>query len=170
MADSLASRLRRPGGGPCPLYNRNTLPTVRMPPACEGRERGRWGLRDLARAGWRTSTGFQGSIGSLPRGSTGSLMKNCPPSLPNVLTLLRILLVPVFVDVDFLASHGGAALLASTIFVWAAVTDELDGALARTWGSTSRFGQVIDARLKGSPEFASGAGWRPRATFRSMFL
>ncbi|MCL5799689.1 MAG: CDP-diacylglycerol--glycerol-3-phosphate 3-phosphatidyltransferase [Gammaproteobacteria bacterium] len=71
-------------------------------------------------------------------------MTSRPPSLPNLLTLLRILLVPVFLAVDFLASPGWAGPLAATVFALAAVTDGLDGALARRWGSTSRFGAVVD--------------------------
>ncbi len=71
-------------------------------------------------------------------------MTSRPPSLPNLLTLLRILLVPVFLAVDFLAPPGWAGPLAATVFALAAVTDGLDGALARRWGSTSRFGAVVD--------------------------
>jgi CDP-diacylglycerol--glycerol-3-phosphate 3-phosphatidyltransferase len=71
-------------------------------------------------------------------------MTSRPPSLPNFLTLLRVLLVPVFVAVDFLAPHGWAGPLAAAVFALAAVTDGLDGALARKWGSTSRFGAVVD--------------------------
>ncbi len=71
-------------------------------------------------------------------------MTSRPPSLPNILTLLRIFLVPVFVAVDFLAPHGWAGPLAAAVFALAAVTDGLDGALARKWGSTSRFGAVVD--------------------------
>jgi CDP-diacylglycerol--glycerol-3-phosphate 3-phosphatidyltransferase len=71
-------------------------------------------------------------------------MPRRPPSLPNILTLLRIFLVPVFVAVDYLAPHGWAGPLAAAVFALAAVTDGLDGALARRWGSTSRFGAVVD--------------------------
>lgn len=66
------------------------------------------------------------------------------PSFPNFLTLLRILLVPVFVAVDFLSPASWAGPLAAGIFALAAITDGLDGALARRWGVTSRFGTVVD--------------------------
>ncbi|MBK8182307.1 MAG: CDP-diacylglycerol--glycerol-3-phosphate 3-phosphatidyltransferase [Candidatus Competibacteraceae bacterium] len=64
-------------------------------------------------------------------------------NLPTSLTLLRIALIPVFVVVFFL-SFKGANLLCSALFGLAALTDWLDGYLARRLGQTSAFGAFLD--------------------------
>jgi CDP-diacylglycerol--glycerol-3-phosphate 3-phosphatidyltransferase len=64
-------------------------------------------------------------------------------NLPNLLTFLRIALIPVFVVVFYLPlswSHIGAAAL----FALAGATDWLDGYLARRLGQTSAFGAFLD--------------------------
>jgi CDP-diacylglycerol--glycerol-3-phosphate 3-phosphatidyltransferase len=64
-------------------------------------------------------------------------------NLPNLLTFLRIALIPVFVVVFYLPlswSHIGAAAL----FALAGATDWLDGFLARRLGQTSAFGAFLD--------------------------
>jgi CDP-diacylglycerol--glycerol-3-phosphate 3-phosphatidyltransferase len=71
-----------------------------------------------------------------------------PPvlNIANALTLLRLLLVPVFL-VALLADGGtsvGWRLTAFGIFVLAAVTDRLDGDLARRRGLVTTFGTVAD--------------------------
>lgn len=60
--------------------------------------------------------------------------------LANGLTLLRILLIPVFVSL-LVYRKPGAALL---VFLLAAVTDLLDGYVARRHGSQSRLGAFLD--------------------------
>ncbi len=64
-------------------------------------------------------------------------------NIPNMLTLLRIVLIPVFVIVFYLP-QSWSALLATVIFVLAALTDWLDGYLARRWNETSAFGAFLD--------------------------
>jgi len=68
--------------------------------------------------------------------------------VPNALTVLRLLLTGVFVVVLSFYSHGhsagGLALLAAILFTVAAVTDALDGYLARRWDAVSVFGRVMD--------------------------
>ncbi len=64
-------------------------------------------------------------------------------NLPTLLTLLRIALIPVFVVLFFL-SFRGANLLCSALFGLAALTDWLDGYLARRLGQTSAFGAFLD--------------------------
>lgn len=64
-------------------------------------------------------------------------------NLPNWLTVLRILLIPVFVAVFYLPVSWAAAASAG-IFLLAAVTDWLDGLLARWLKQTSRFGAFLD--------------------------
>jgi cardiolipin synthase (CMP-forming) len=60
--------------------------------------------------------------------------------LANWLTVLRILLIPVFVSL-LVYRHPGAALV---VFVGAAATDLLDGYVARRRGSQSRLGAFLD--------------------------
>jgi CDP-diacylglycerol--glycerol-3-phosphate 3-phosphatidyltransferase/cardiolipin synthase len=62
---------------------------------------------------------------------------------PNLLTLLRILLIPVFVAV-FYAPTPWARFFATLVFTVAAITDWLDGWLARRWGQTSALGAFLD--------------------------
>lgn len=64
-------------------------------------------------------------------------------NLPTLLTLLRIALIPVFVGVFFLPFRG-ANLLCTALFGLAALTDWLDGYLARRLGQTSAFGAFLD--------------------------
>ncbi|RKZ94707.1 MAG: CDP-diacylglycerol--glycerol-3-phosphate 3-phosphatidyltransferase [Gammaproteobacteria bacterium] len=64
-------------------------------------------------------------------------------NLPNILSLLRIALIPVLVGI-FLLPNTSAPLWATIVFVVAAVTDWLDGYIARKWDQTSPFGAFID--------------------------
>jgi cardiolipin synthase (CMP-forming) len=61
-------------------------------------------------------------------------------TLPNALTLLRLLAIPV-VLLLLLAERDVAAV---GVFVLAAATDFLDGMLARRWGGASYLGAVLD--------------------------
>jgi CDP-diacylglycerol--glycerol-3-phosphate 3-phosphatidyltransferase len=64
-------------------------------------------------------------------------------NLPNQLTLLRILLTPVFVA--FLMSPSHLYLqLSLVVFIVAALTDWYDGWIARKMGYTSRWGKFLD--------------------------
>jgi len=64
-------------------------------------------------------------------------------TLPNVLTVLRILLVPVLVAA--LLSEGPSGdLLAAIVFAFASFTDALDGWIARRRKSESTFGKLMD--------------------------
>jgi len=64
-------------------------------------------------------------------------------NLPTCLTLLRIALIPVFVGVFFLPFRG-ANILCAALFGLAALTDWLDGYLARRLAQTSAFGAFLD--------------------------
>jgi CDP-diacylglycerol--glycerol-3-phosphate 3-phosphatidyltransferase len=66
-----------------------------------------------------------------------------PVNVPNVLTVLRILLVPVLVAALLGESHNGD-LLAAAVFALASLTDLLDGWLARTRNSITTFGKLMD--------------------------
>src|SRR3954471_4309417 len=63
--------------------------------------------------------------------------------LPNALTVARLILVPIYV-VLILTSDGGHSWPAAIVFGVAAVTDQVDGWLARRWRVESEFGKVAD--------------------------
>src|SRR3977135_4577325 len=66
-----------------------------------------------------------------------------PLNVPNVLTVIRILLVPVLV-VALLEKTGGGDLLAAIVFAVASLTDAIDGYLARSRNSVTTFGKLMD--------------------------
>lgn len=66
-----------------------------------------------------------------------------PVNVPNVLTVLRILLVPVVV-VALLDETENGDLLAAIVFALASVTDWVDGYVARSRGSITTFGKLMD--------------------------
>ena len=63
--------------------------------------------------------------------------------IPNALTLLRFAAIPVFAWL-YLDAGDGPAWAAGVFFAAAALTDQLDGYLARRWHVESRFGTVAD--------------------------
>ena len=65
------------------------------------------------------------------------------PTVPNLLTFLRILLIPVFVVVFFLP-FAWAPPITCAIFAMAGFTDWLDGYIARKFNAGSRFGAFLD--------------------------
>ena len=66
-----------------------------------------------------------------------------PLNLPNVLTVLRIMLVPVVV-VALLGNTPAGDVLAAVVFALASLTDFVDGRLARARGSITTFGKLMD--------------------------
>ena len=64
-------------------------------------------------------------------------------SLPNALTILRILLVPVFA-VAFVMPGDAARIVAVGVFALAAISDWLDGFAARKLKAGSDFGRMLD--------------------------
>ena len=66
-----------------------------------------------------------------------------PLNVPNALTLGRILLVPVVV-VALLEATPHGSILAAVLFALAALTDGLDGYIARSRGGITTFGKVMD--------------------------
>jgi len=71
--------------------------------------------------------------------STSSLLHR----LPNWLTYLRLILTPVFVLLMVNPTRR-MVVLATVLFVIAAVTDYVDGLIARRCGATSDFGKLLD--------------------------
>lgn len=68
-----------------------------------------------------------------------------PLNVPNLLTWMRIVLIPLMVGVYYLPLAPMDQNIAATgVFVFAAVTDWFDGWLARKLGQTSSFGAFLD--------------------------
>ena len=71
-----------------------------------------------------------------------------PFNLPIFLTWLRVALVPLLVGIFYLPEHWislyAQSLTAAIIFIVAAITDWIDGYLARKWNQTSAFGAFLD--------------------------
>lgn len=69
-------------------------------------------------------------------------------SIPMILTWARIALIPVLLATLYLpedmVTSRVAQIVAAGIFVLCALTDWLDGYLARTWRQTSAFGAFLD--------------------------
>jgi CDP-diacylglycerol--glycerol-3-phosphate 3-phosphatidyltransferase len=66
-----------------------------------------------------------------------------PVNVPNVLTVIRILLVPVLI-VALLEKTGNGDLLAAIVFAVASLTDAIDGYLARSRNWVTTFGKLMD--------------------------
>lgn len=64
-------------------------------------------------------------------------------TVPNMLTLFRIVLIPILV-VTFYLPFKGANLVAAGMFAIGAITDWLDGWIARRFGQMSAFGAFLD--------------------------
>src|SRR2546423_9205948 len=67
--------------------------------------------------------------------------------LPNALTLVRLALIPVFVAL-VLSSDAGHSWPAAIVFGVAAITDQVDGFLARRWRGESRVRYEGDPRAR----------------------
>ena len=71
-----------------------------------------------------------------------------PLNLPNLVTLLRIVLIPLIVGVFYLPDawlgYESKNIAATAIFIVAAITDWLDGYLARKLNQMSAFGAFFD--------------------------
>jgi CDP-diacylglycerol--glycerol-3-phosphate 3-phosphatidyltransferase len=63
--------------------------------------------------------------------------------LPNALTIGRLLVIPVYAAL-ILTADGGKSWPAALLFGGAAVTDQVDGFLARRWRVESGFGKIAD--------------------------
>ena len=70
--------------------------------------------------------------------------RSMPMSLPNVLTYVRIAAVPALVACLFFLKGDVARWSAFGLFVFAGITDWLDGYLARIWEQQSMLGRMLD--------------------------
>ena len=65
-------------------------------------------------------------------------------TIPNILTVLRLLAAPAVAVMFLYFTRPWADWFALTIFVVAALTDWIDGFLARAWKQETRFGTMLD--------------------------
>jgi cardiolipin synthase len=63
-------------------------------------------------------------------------------NIPNYLTFTRVALIPILIIFHFF--EDGTRVITASIFVFAALTDLLDGYLSRRWGVTSKIGALMD--------------------------
>ena len=84
----------------------------------------------------------------MPKRFISSYTSHMPFNIPNLITWLRILLIPVFVAVFYLSNETADPhlknMIATGVFLLAAVTDWLDGYLARKLDQFSAFGAFLD--------------------------
>lgn len=64
-------------------------------------------------------------------------------NIPNALTTLRFILIPIFVMV-FYSPIESSRIYATYIFIFAGITDILDGYIARTFNMVTKWGQALD--------------------------
>jgi cardiolipin synthase len=64
-------------------------------------------------------------------------------TIPNLLTMMRMLLLPVFVLGFFVDSSSGY-MISLVVFIFCCLTDYLDGYYARTFRQTTKIGQILD--------------------------
>jgi CDP-diacylglycerol--glycerol-3-phosphate 3-phosphatidyltransferase len=64
-------------------------------------------------------------------------------NIPNLLSISRILAVPIFI-ILMIEPTPIRALVAAIVFLFASATDWLDGYLARKWGQVTKMGKLLD--------------------------
>ncbi len=67
-----------------------------------------------------------------------------PFNIPNVLTIMRLALVPVFVWQYMVAQTRADYIVAAAILLFSGVTDVLDGVIARRTNSVTKWGMAVD--------------------------
>ena len=65
-------------------------------------------------------------------------------NLPNKLTVLRLIMVPIFVVVLMVSDALWASIVGIVLFVGASLTDMLDGKIARKYNLVTDFGKFLD--------------------------
>ena len=63
-------------------------------------------------------------------------------NIPNILTIFRLCLIPVYIAV--FALEGDTKEIAAAVFILASITDVLDGYIARRFNLTTKIGQLLD--------------------------
>lgn len=65
-------------------------------------------------------------------------------SIPNILTISRIVIIPICICIMLLKGHLISSKIAAWLFAYACITDFLDGALARLLKAQTNFGRMLD--------------------------
>lgn len=65
-------------------------------------------------------------------------------NLPNILTISRIIAIPFIVGCFYYGNSPAMHVMASCLFLFVAITDFLDGYLARAWSLHSKLGKFLD--------------------------
>jgi CDP-diacylglycerol--glycerol-3-phosphate 3-phosphatidyltransferase len=82
----------------------------------------------------------------VPGAAAGPLSAPSAWNVANALTVLRLLLVPLFLWLLLREAGAGTAerLLAAGVFLVAIITDRFDGDIARRWNLVTNFGKIAD--------------------------
>ncbi len=78
------------------------------------------------------------------KGRSGHRMEFCKMNLPNKLTILRILMVPVFLVILMIPGIPAGNWIALAVFIAASITDLFDGKIARKYNLITDFGKFMD--------------------------
>ena len=65
-------------------------------------------------------------------------------NIPNLLTVVRILMIPLFIVLTSVTTSTTWHIVAAIVFAIASLTDYLDGYLARKWQVVTNFGKFAD--------------------------
>ena len=65
-------------------------------------------------------------------------------TIPNILSLLRLILIPVYVTIYLNANVAADYMLAGTILAVSCLTDMIDGKIARHFNMISTVGKILD--------------------------
>ena len=64
-------------------------------------------------------------------------------NIPNILTTIRFFLVPIFIHV-FFSDTENSYIISAVIFLFAGITDVLDGYIARKYNMVTKWGKLLD--------------------------
>lgn len=80
-------------------------------------------------------------------------LKNSWLTIPNLLSLLRLLLIPVYVRIYLNAKDEYDYFLAATILAISCLTDLIDGQIARRFNMVSTIGKILDPLADKATQF-----------------
>jgi CDP-diacylglycerol--glycerol-3-phosphate 3-phosphatidyltransferase len=83
------------------------------------------------------------ALPALPRSRSWFRLRSANWNIPNALTVLRLLLIPAIL-VTFESKLPGHELIAPLLFIFASITDTLDGRIARRFGKVTVMGKFLD--------------------------
>lgn len=75
-------------------------------------------------------------------------------TLPNLLSLLRLLMIPLYLGIYLKASHPGDYLLAGSVLAVSCLTDAIDGFVARKYNMVTNLGKLLDPFADKATQFS----------------